>query len=172
MAGCLSVSRKGPPIARPPATNWKDTQSMQDHPISTLTIKLIGSHTARHLESGTTVDLTNRRNRSTTKSAIPVLCRELIAHGLSPDTRVHVVRKAIGDNRAVAVFDRDRRLSAWAAIDVIENEARSVRTVPHRPYRGPVKAKNKRQATGSTAGTSGTPRPLTQPTEPERSPVL
>jgi len=93
------------------------------------TVELIGFFIARHLESDTTVDLTNRRNRKTARSAIPVICRELIAQGHDPQERVHIVRKSMDRDALMPVFDRDRRSEKWAAIDVIENEERGPRTI-------------------------------------------
>lgn len=100
----------------------------------TATIELVGSYTARHVESGTTVDLTARRNRSTTKSPLPVLCRELVAHGLDPATRVHVIRKALDSEGFIPVFKRDRRLSIWAGLDAVENERAPPRIVKYKPF--------------------------------------
>lgn len=100
----------------------------------TATIELVGSYTARHVESGTTVDLTTRRNRSTTKSPLPVLCRELVAHGLDPATRVHVIRKALDSEGFIPVFKRDRRLSIWAGLDAVENERTPPRIVKYKPF--------------------------------------
>jgi hypothetical protein len=121
------------------------------HP--TATIELIGSYTARHVESGTTVDLTGRRNRSTTKSPLPVLCRELLAHGLNPETRVHVITKSLDRDGFIPVFNRDRTLAVWAGLDAVESETRSVRVEKHRPYRGPVRGKGEQEVAEVTSDT-------------------
>lgn len=113
------------------------------HPVAT--IELVGSYTARHVESGTTIDLTGRRNRSTTKSPLPVLCRELLAHGLDPETRAHVIRKALDRDGFIPVFKRDRTLAVWAGLDAVESETRSVHVEKHRPYRGPSGARESRR---------------------------
>jgi len=113
------------------------------HP--TATVELVGSYTARHVESGTTVDLTGRRNRSTTKSPLPVLCRELLAHSLNPETRVHVITKSLDHDGFIPVFKRDRTLSVWAGLDAVESETRSVHVEKHRSYRGPVKGKGEQE---------------------------
>lgn len=106
-----------------------------------ITIELIGSFTARHVETGTTVDLTSRRNRNTTKSAIPPLCRLLIQNGADPEARVHVIRKALDREGMIPVFNRDRSLAKWAELDVVESDTQSLRVTPHRPYAGPQKQK-------------------------------
>lgn len=124
------------------------------------TIELIGSYTARHVESGTTVDLTGRRNRSTTKSPLPVLCRELLSHGLDPETRAHVITKSLDRDGFIPVFKRDRTLAVWAGLDAVESETRSVHVEKHRPYRGPVKGKGAQEV---SEGTSDTPE--SQPQE-------
>ena len=98
------------------------------------TIELFGSYGARHVESGTSVDLTNRRNRRTTKSPIPVVCRELIAHGHNPQERAHVIRKSLLSDAMIPVFKRDRTLEAWAAVDCVESDTRSPQVVTHRPF--------------------------------------
>lgn len=103
------------------------------------TIELIGSHIARHLETGTTEDRTSQRNRSTTKSAIPVLCRKLLALGADPTDRVHIVTKALDRDRTIAVFKRDRTVKCWADIDVVERDTGGIAEVKYKPY--PVKLK-------------------------------
>lgn len=120
---------------------------------STATIELVGSFTARHAESGTTVDLTGRRNRRTTKSPLPVLCRELLTHGLDPETRAHVIRKALDRHRFIPVFKRDRTLAVWAGLDAVESETRSVHVEKHRPYRGPVWGKDEQEVAEVTSDT-------------------
>ncbi len=104
------------------------------------TIELIGSYTARHVESGLTVDLTSRRNRSTTKGPISPLCRKLVDLGHDPSGKVHVIRKALDRYGHIPVFQRDRTLTAWAGADCVESETRSVRIVKHRPFAGSVGA--------------------------------
>lgn len=122
------------------------------HPV--VAIELIGSYTARHVESGTTVDLSARRNRSTTKSPLPVLCRELLAHGLDPETRAHVIRKALDRDGFIPVFRRDRTLAVWAGLDAVESETRSIHVEKHRPYRGPVRGKGEQEVAEVTSDTS------------------
>lgn len=102
------------------------------HP--SITIELIGSYSARHVESGLTVDLTSGRNRSQTKSPISPLCRKLIAEGRDPDHRVHIIRRALDRDGHIAVFKRDRTLSAWAAVDCVESCTQSVYVVKHKPF--------------------------------------
>lgn len=108
------------------------------------TIELIGCHIARHLESGLAVDLTKRRNRSTTKSAIPPLCRKMLEYGLASTDTVHVVRKSLDHDGLIPVFKRDRSLKAWAEVDCIESEVRSVHVVKHRPLPDAVKGNSGR----------------------------
>jgi hypothetical protein len=127
------------------------TTITQLHPIAT--IQLIGSYTALHVESGTSVDLTARRNRSTTKSPIPILSRELLAHGLDPETRAHVVRTALDRDGFIPVFKRDRSLAVWAGLDAVESETRSVHVEKHRPYRGPVKGSKGQEVAEATSDT-------------------
>jgi thiamine phosphate synthase YjbQ (UPF0047 family) len=113
---------------------------------ATITIELIGSFIARHAESGTTVDMNSRRNRRTTKSAIPPLCRELLNHGHDGNTRVHVIRKALDKDGFIPVFKRDRTLATWAGLDCIESETHGPRVVKHRPFPDAVAAKDTRNA--------------------------
>ena len=115
-------------------------------PTITITIELFGSYGARHIESGTTIDLTNRRNRATTKSPIPVLCRELLAHGHDPQERVHIVRKSLDRDTLLPVFNRDRSLAKWAEVDIIETDAHGPRSIPYRPFPDALKGKDKRKA--------------------------
>lgn len=100
----------------------------------TVTIELVGSYTARHVESGTTVDLTSKRNRSTTRSPLPVLCRELVAQGFDPETRAHVIRKALDRDGFIPVFKRDRKIGVWAELDAVENERTPPRIVKFKPF--------------------------------------
>lgn len=127
-------------------------------PTTTITIELFGSFGARHIESGTTIDLTNRRNRATTKSPIPVLCRELIAHGHDPQERVHIVRKSLDHDALVPVLNRDRALAKWAAIDIVENVERGPHAVKYEPFPDGLKRKNARDASGATDATRKTRR--------------
>lgn len=99
-----------------------------------LTIELIGSYIARHVETGLTVDLTSSRNRSRTKGPISPLCRKLIDLSHDPETRVHVTREALDRDRHIAVFKRDRSLRAWAATDCVETEKTSVYVVKYQPF--------------------------------------
>ncbi|WP_416796235.1 hypothetical protein [Ciceribacter azotifigens] len=115
-------------------------------PTTTITIELFGSFGARHIESGTTIDRINQCNRATTKSPIPVLCRELIAHGHDPQERVHIVRRSLDRDALIPVFDRDRPLAKWAEVDIIENAGRGPHTIPHRPFPDALKRESKRKA--------------------------
>jgi hypothetical protein len=116
----------------------------------TATIELIGSFIARHAESGTTVDMTSRRNRRTTKSAIPPLCRELLNHGHNGNTRVHVIRKALDTDGFIPVFKRDRALATWAGLDCIENENHGPRVTKYRPFPNAVATKDRHEAPTTT----------------------
>ncbi|RVH29552.1 hypothetical protein CN211_24060 [Sinorhizobium meliloti] len=104
------------------------------------TIELIGSFVARHVESGLTVDLTSRRNRGTTRGPISPLCRKLVALGHDPSGKVHVIRKALGRDGHIPVFQRDRALKTWADLDCVESETKSVRPQKYRPYPDAVDA--------------------------------
>lgn len=104
------------------------------------TIELIGSYVARHVESGLTVDLTSRRNRSTTKGPISPLCRKLVELGHDPDGTVHVIRKALDRDGHIPVFKRDRALKAWAGVDCVESETRSLYVQKYRPFPAAVGA--------------------------------
>lgn len=128
-------------------------------PTTTITIELFGSFGARHIESGTTIDLINRRNRATTKSPIPVLCRELITHGHDPQERVRVVRKSLDRDARIPVFDRDRPLAKWAEVDIIETEAHGPRSIPYRPFPDALNVKGKRKAS-SLGNPTGNPERL------------
>lgn len=121
---------------------------------TTHTIELTGSYTARHLQSDLEVDLSSRRNRPATKSAIPALCRKMIDDGLHPTDKVHVIRKALDWEGNTSVFKRDRSLGTWANLDCVEDDTRSPHWVKHRPYSGPVKAKNSHSALSTSNRTS------------------
>ncbi|MET3612718.1 hypothetical protein ABID16_001023 [Rhizobium aquaticum] len=117
---------------------------------NTITIELVGSFVARHVESGTTVDMSSRKNRRTTKSAIPPLCRELLNHGHDPETRVHVIRKALDRDGFIPVFVRNRALSTWAGLDCIESDRHGPRFGKHRPLPDAVMTKKARSVIGTT----------------------
>ncbi|KGB27074.1 hypothetical protein HPDFL43_00039240 [Hoeflea phototrophica DFL-43] len=104
---------------------------------TTHTVELIGSYTARHLQSGLEVDQSGRKNRPSTKSAIPALCRKLIESGLDPADKVHVIRKALDREGHIPVFKRDRALSVWASLDCVESDTRPPHWVKHRPLLRP-----------------------------------
>ena len=127
-------------------------------PTITITIELFGSYGARHIESGTTIDLTNRRNRRTTKSPIPALCRELIVQGHDPQERAHVIRKSLFSDAMIPVFKRDRTLAAWAVVDCVESETRSPQVVAYRALPDSLTVKDKQSAleTGALAETLNT----------------
>lgn len=101
---------------------------------SILTIELIGSYIARHVESGLTVDLTSSRNRNTTKGPISPLCRKLIDHGHSPEAQVHIIRYVPEQKHPMPIFKRDRSLRAWADVDCVESDRTSVYVVKHKPF--------------------------------------
>lgn len=113
---------------------------------TTHTIELIGSYTAHHVETGLEADQCSRRNRSTTKSAIPALCRKMIDSGIDPTNKVHVIRKAMDREGHISVFKRNRTVGAWASLDCVESGTRPPHRVKHRPYSGPVEANNSRPA--------------------------
>ncbi|WP_192936256.1 hypothetical protein [Sinorhizobium meliloti] len=114
------------------------------------TVELIGSFVARHVESGLTVDLTSRRNRSTTKGPLSALCRKLVELGHDPGGRVHVIRKALDRDGHIPVFQRDGTLETWAYRDCVESETRSVRVQKYRPYPDAVAAIQKGQRLSTT----------------------
>lgn len=97
------------------------------------TVELIGSYIVAHSASGTTVDHTKKRNRNTTKSIIPAICRKLIKQGYDPRESVRVVRNGIDQPGMIPVFKRDRTLATWAGIDLVENSVRTPHLVKHRP---------------------------------------
>lgn len=105
-----------------------------------ITVELIGSYTARHVETGLTVDLTKRRNRNTTKGPISPLCRKLLDLGNDPETRVHVVRNVSGREQPMTIFKRDRSLKTWAACDCVESDTASLRVKKWTPLPSAVKA--------------------------------
>lgn len=129
------------------------------------TIELIGSYTARHVQSGLEVDLSPRRNRKTTRGPISPLCRKLVAEGADPSAKVHIIRKAIDSDGYIPIFKRDRSLQAWADADCLESDRRSVHVVTHRPFPVAVKAQNGRRGypEGDGAGVvdegANSPRP-------------
>lgn len=125
---------------------------------NTITVELIGSYIARHVESGTTLDTHPRRNRPTTKGPISPLCRKLIEQGLVPATRVHVIRRALGGDGFISVFKRDRTLAAWADVDCIENERHGPTAIKYVPFPDGLKRKNERLASGRTDSASETSR--------------
>lgn len=106
-----------------------------------ITIELLGSYTCLHVESGLLVDRGDRKNRKSPKSALGPLCRFLIDEGYNPEAKVHIVRKALDRNGYLAVFMRDRSLGAWAGVDCVESEKRSLHVVKHRPLPDAVKGK-------------------------------
>ncbi|MDW9550730.1 hypothetical protein [Sinorhizobium meliloti] len=108
------------------------------------TIELIGSYVARHVESGLTVDLTTRRNRSTTKGPLSPLCRKLLDLGHDPGGKVHIIRKALDRDGHIPVFQRDRTLKTWAGVDCIESETRSLHVQKYRPFPAAVEAFHER----------------------------
>jgi len=125
----------------------------------TVTIELVGAYTARHVEGGTTVDFTSKRNRSTTRSPLPVLCRELVAQGFDPETRAHVIRQALDGPGFIPVFKRDRKIGVWAELDAVENERTPPRIVKFKPF--PSDAVEPIFARETVAATSGPADPTT-----------
>lgn len=124
----------------PPPDHWQRYPDLNT--ATTITIELIGSFGARHVEGGTTVDLESRRNRRTTKSPIPVLCRELLQHRHDPQQRVHVIRKALDREGFIPVFRRDRTLAAWAGADMVESDTRSLHSIRYRAFPDSLSAKD------------------------------
>lgn len=108
------------------------------------TVELIGSYTARHIESGLTVDLTSRRNRSATKGPLSPLCRKLLDLGHDPEGKVNVIRKALDRDGHIPVFKRDRTLETWAGVDCVESETRSLHFQKYRPYPAAVETFHER----------------------------
>lgn len=139
------------------------TTTRHTDPIAT--IELFGSYGARHVESGTSVDMApakaTRRvpKRTTTRSPIPVICRELIAHGLDPETRAHILTKSLDHGGLIPVFKRDRTLAVWAGLDAIESETQSVRIVKHRPFPGSLVTKEAKQQAETPSVTLELQRP-------------
>jgi hypothetical protein len=132
---------------------------------TTITIELFGSFGARHVEGGTSVDLESRRNRRTTKSPIPVLCRELLQHGHNPLSRVHVIRKALGREGFISIFRRDRTLAAWAGTDMVESDTRSLHPVQYRAFPDSISAKDAQDGAEVGKGGSEPERLSTESTE-------
>jgi hypothetical protein len=156
-----SASRAISPGNRP--TTGKGIQILNT--ATTITIELFGSFGARHLESGTAVDLASRRNRKTTKSPIPVLCRELLQHGHNPQERVHVIRKALDREDFIPIFRRDRTLAAWAGTDMVESDTRSLHPVQYRAFPDSISAKDAQDGGGVGKGSSKSERLSTESTE-------
>lgn len=129
----------------------------------TSTIELIGSYAARHLESGLEVDYGSRRSRGTTKSTIGPLCRKLIEADHDPESRVHVIRKALDREGYIPAFNRDRCLRVWAGLDCIENERRGPHVVKRRAFPDAVDGKNRREAPEVTRGGREMLMPLQEP---------
>lgn len=129
------------------------------------TIELFGSYGARHVKSGTTVDTSpanaTRRvpKRTTTRSPIPVLCRNLIAQGIDPETRAHILTKSLDHGGLIPVFKRDRTLAVWAGLDAIERETESVRIVKHRPFPRALVVKEAEPRAATPSETRETQRP-------------
>lgn len=127
-----------------------------DNEMTTITIELIGSYTARHADSGRTVDRGDQKNRKAPKSAISPLCRLLIDEGYDPALKVHIVRKALDHDGFTSSFKRDRTLSAWAGVDCVETETRSLHVTKYRPLPAAVKGKERRETPEVTQSTSET----------------
>ncbi|WP_377277226.1 hypothetical protein [Rhizobium sp. R86522] len=139
------------------------TTTRHTDPIAT--IELFGSYGARHVESGTSVDMAppkaTRRipKRTTTRSPIPVICRELIAQGIDPETRAHILTKSLDHGGLIPVFKRDRTIAVWAGLDAIESEAESVRIVKHRPFPRALVTKEAGPGAATPSVTRETQRP-------------
>lgn len=117
---------------------------MRKH-MTTITIELLGSYTARHIESGLTVDRGDRQNRKSPRSALGPLCRLLIDEGYSPTAKVHVIRKALDRPGFIPVFKRDRALGAWAGVDCVETERRSLHVTKYRAFPDAVTSRERRE---------------------------
>lgn len=137
------------------------TTTRHTDPIAT--IELFGSYGARHVESGTSVDTAPAKatqrvpKRTTTRSPIPVLCRKLIAQGINPETRAHILRPSMNHGGMIPVFQRDRTLAVWAGLDAVESDAESVRIVKHRPFPGAV-VKKEAKREGKTPSVTQEPQ--------------
>lgn len=121
---------------------------------TTITIELIGDFGARHVEDGTSVDRAKCTRKDTTKSPIPVLCRLLLKQGHDPQRRVHVIRKALDREGFIPVFRRDRTLEAWAEVDMVESETRSLHLVRYRAFPDSISGKDARDEGGVGKGGS------------------
>jgi hypothetical protein len=115
-----------------------------DNEKTTITIELLGSYTCLHVESGLMVDRGDRKNRRAPKSALGPLCRLLIDEGYNPAAKVHIIRKALDRDGYTPVFKRDRALGAWAGVDCVETETRSLHVTKHRPFPDAVKGNKRR----------------------------
>jgi hypothetical protein len=135
------------------------------HTAPIATIHTFGSYGAKHIESGTTVDTSPPKatqrvpKRTTTRSPIPVICRNLIAQGIAPETRAHVLTKSLDHGGLIPVFKRDRTLAVWAGLDAIESETESVRIVKHRPFPRALVAKEAEPGAATPSDTRETQRP-------------
>ncbi len=127
-----------------------------DNEMTTITIELIGSYTALHVESGRMVDRGDQKNRRAPKSALGPLCRLLIDEGYSPAAKVHIIRKALDQDGYTPVFKRDRTLSAWVGVDCVETETRSLHVTKYRPLPAAVKGKERRETREVTESTRET----------------
>ena len=121
--------------------------------MATITIELLGSYTARHVESSLTVDRGDRQNRKSPRSALGPLCRLLIDEGYSPAAKVHIIRKALDRPGFIPVFKRDRALGAWAGVDCVETERRSLHVTKYRAFPDAVTGRERREAPGVTDST-------------------
>jgi hypothetical protein len=109
---------------------------------TTITIELIGSYAARHVEGDTAAGHSDLHKKGTTKSPIPVICRKLIEKGHAPQERVHIVRKALDREGFIPCFRRDRTLAAWAGTDMVESDTRSLHPVRYRAFPDSVGVKD------------------------------
>ena len=108
---------------------------MNDNNPQIYTIELIGSYTARHVESEIANDQSNRRLSKGGKSPIAPLCRELIAKGHNPNAPTVVVRRRV-DGSIMTIFKGNRTLGRWAELDCSENERHGPQVGRFKPFTG------------------------------------
>lgn len=130
--------------------------------VTTITIELIGSYAARLVGGDTAAGHSDLHQKGTTKSPIPVICRKLIKQGHDPQTRVHVIRKALDREGFIPCFRRDRTLAAWAGTDMVESETRSLHPVRYKPFPDSVGVKD---AQGGAEVGKGSSEPKRLPTD-------
>ncbi|MBO0132372.1 hypothetical protein [Agrobacterium burrii] len=109
------------------------------------TIELIGSHLARHVESGIENNQGKRKNFPTTRSAIPPLCRDLIQRDHNPDSKASIVRRR-ENGSFMQVMKGNRTLGQWADLDATESELTGPRITKFKPFDGSAFDSGQRKA--------------------------